>query len=203
MNGILWVGALLLALGVVLLVAARFVPARGATSLPVLAAGPAAASEVTGPVTKIDRTLTWPGLIDPEAGALAPDERRHIIDGLALVGDAWCADVLATAYGEESEPLRENVIDAIGRCAGSVVPTLERALRSHRVAERYAAIDAASRRGEVDLLERGLRDTDGTVALAAAYGLVRAGRRDLVDAGLAQREDARANEIRRALPALV
>jgi HEAT repeat protein len=202
MSGFLWFGAILFALGVLLLVASRWLPAREAPRVPVTAAVPAAGLESTGPVTKLERTIGWPGLVDPEAGVLAVDERRRVIDGLALVGDDWCAEVLARAYGEESDSLRENVIDAIGRCTGVVVPTLERALRSPRVAERYAATDAASRRGEVELLERGLRDTDGTVALAAAYGLVRAGRRDLVDAGLAGRDDARATEIRRTLPSL-
>ena len=52
------------------------------------------------------------------------------------------------------------------------------------------------------LLERALRDTDGTVALAAAYGLHRAKRDDLIDSNLAGRTDARANEIRRVLPIL-
>jgi len=119
------------------------------------------------------------------------------------IGDrAWCAGILSAAYGDEGDELREGVIDAIGRCAGDVAPTLERAMRSHRVNERYAAVDAASRRGDTDLLERGIKDTDGTVGLAAAYGLMRAGRRDLVDAALAGRDDVRANEIRRILPVL-
>jgi len=71
------------------------------------------------------------------------------------------------------------------------------------IAERYAAIDGASRNANVPLLERALRDTDGTVALAAAYGLHRAKRDDLIESGLEGRTDARAAEIRRILPMLV
>jgi hypothetical protein len=204
MSTFLVVGAIIFIVGVLLYVAPTFWPTKRAlapaameTALP-----PDALRESTGPVTKLNRAITWTQMIDEDAGPLTVDERRRIIDGLALVGDPWCAQVLAAAYGEEGEPLRESVIDAIGRCEGIVVPTLERAFKSHRIGERYAAVDAASRRGDVDLLERGLRDTDGTVALAAAYGLVRAGRRDLVDAGLSGRDDVRAAEIRRALPAL-
>jgi hypothetical protein len=199
------VGAIIFIVGVLLYVAPAFLPPKRSLSpaaMETTAPPAAAAREATGPVSKIARAITWPLLIDENAGALTIDERRSIIDGLALVGDPWCAHVLAAAYGEEGEALRESVIDAIGRCEGLVIPTLERAFKSHRIGERYAAVDAASRRGDVDLLERGLRDTDGTVALAAAYGLVRAGRRDLVDAGLSGRDDVRAAEIRRALPAL-
>ncbi len=94
------------------------------------------------------------------------------------------------------------MIDGIGRCHGEVVPTLDRALASHRIAERYAAIDVASRRGEVALLERGLRDGDETVALAAAYGLVRANRRDVLDAVIAKGDAGRADEIRRVIAVL-
>lgn len=158
--------------------------------------------EMTGPVTHHERAIGWPSLLDSAAGALDVSERRRVIDGFAVIGDAWCAEILAQAYGEETEALREAVIDAIGRCRGEVEPTLERALRSHRVVERYAAVDAGSRRGDVGLLERGIKDTDGSVALAAAYGLARAGRRDLIDAELAGRDDSRANEIRRILPVL-
>jgi hypothetical protein len=198
------VGAIIFIVGVLLYVAPAFLPSKRSHAPAVMETTAPASSliEETGPVMKIARTINWPLMIDPDAGALTVDERRTIIDGLALVGDAWCAQVLAAAFPEEGEPLRESVIDAIGRCDGVVIPTLERAFRSHRVGERYAAVDAASRRGHVELLERGLRDTDGTVALAAAYGLVRAGRRDLVDAGLSGRDDVRAAEIRRALPAL-
>jgi HEAT repeat protein len=199
------VGGIIFIIGVLLYVAPAFLPPKRSLS-PVAAetTAPSAADfrESTGPVTKVARAITWPQLVDENAGALTVDERRSVIDGLALVGDPWCAQILAAAYGEEGEALRESVIDAIGQCQGAVIPTLERAFKSHRIGERYAAVDAASRRGDVDLLERGLRDTDGTVALAAAYGLVRAGRRDLVDAGLAGRDDVRAAEIRRALPAL-
>ncbi|MFN2459075.1 MAG: HEAT repeat domain-containing protein [Candidatus Velthaea sp.] len=191
-------GAAFVALGVVFLWIAR--PPR--TPEPARAAAAEPVYEATGPVIVVARTVTWPQLIDPDAGALDVAERRGIIEGFALVGDAWCAQILAKAYGDETDELREAVIDALGRCSGDVVPTLERALRSPRVAERYAAVDAASRRGDIALLERGIRDADTTVALAAAYGLVRAKRGDLVDAALAGRDDARANEVRRILAVL-
>jgi hypothetical protein len=179
----------------------RFTQPRKQAAIP--SAAPRGDVELTGPVTRHERAMRWPAMIDPDTGPLTASERRSIIEGLAVVGDAWCAHILAAAYTDESDELRENVIDAIGRCDGEVVPTLERALRSHRVAERYAATDAASRRGDVELLERSIKDTDGTVALAAAYGLVRAHRRDLVDSALLGREDVRANEIRRILPVLI
>jgi lipopolysaccharide export system protein LptA len=193
-------GVLLVAVGLVLLAISRK-PANASADI---ASAPARfpVPALTGPVSKHERAIAWPRLIDPEAGAYEPDERRRIIDGLAVIGDPWCATVLAQAYGEEIEALKETVIDAIGRCRGEVAPTLERALKSHRTVERYAAVDAASKRGDVEILERGMRDTDGTVALAAAYGLARAGRRDLIEAGLAGRDDARASEIRRVLPVL-
>jgi hypothetical protein len=168
-----------------------------------LAAEPAWESQLTGPVAVFSRALTWPELVDPAAGELEEHERRRVLDGLGVVGDAWCASILAKAFDEEEGELRVAAIEALGQCDGDVVlPTLERAYTSYVVAERYAAIDGASRRGDVDLLERALRDTDGTVALAAAYGLHRARRNDLIEANLAGRTDARANEIRRVLPIL-
>jgi len=197
-----FVGACFIVLGMIFLAVARFLP-DGKPQVAIVGGGAESASvELTGPVTRHERAIDWPKLIEPDSGQLEIDQRRRIIEGLAVVGDAWCAQILAAAYDEESEILRESVIDAIGRCAGVVEPTLERAFKSHRIVERYAAIDAASRRGHIALLERGLRDTDGTVALAAAYGLVRARRPDLIDAGLAGRDDSRANEIRRILPVL-
>ncbi|GAC1403953.1 MAG: hypothetical protein NVSMB64_06450 [Candidatus Velthaea sp.] len=199
----LLVGAALFILGALLFGIARFMPSSAPQSA---GEGSAAAGiarlDLTGPVTHYERVMAWPRRIDPDAGVLDLDERRRIIEGLAVVGDAWCAEILAHAYVEEGEALREATIDAIGRCSGVVEPTLERALKSHRIVERYAAIDAASRRNSIALLERGLKDSDGTVALAAAYGLVRAHRPDLIDAGLAGRDDVRANEIRRILPVL-
>jgi hypothetical protein len=160
-------------------------------------------STSTGPVAVFARTITWPALVDPEAGELDDRERRRVIDGLGIVGDAWCAGILAKAFDEEEGDLRVAAIEALGQCDGEIVaPTLERAYASYAIPERYAAIDGASRRGDVALLERALRDTDGTVALAAAYGLHRAKRDDLIEANLADRTDARANEIRRVLPIL-
>lgn len=160
-------------------------------------------SASTGPVAVFARTITWPALVDPEAGELDDQERRRVIDGLGIVGDAWCAGILAKAFDEEEGDLRVAAIEALGQCDGEIVaPTLERAYASYAIPERYAAIDGASRRADIALLERALRDTDGTVALAAAYGLHRAKRDDLIEANLADRTDARANEIRRVLPIL-
>jgi len=167
------------------------------------AAAPAWESQLTGPVAVFSRAITWPELVDPAAGELEEHERRRVIDGLGVVGDAWCAGILAKAFDEEEGELRVAAIEALGQCDGDVVlPTLERAYTSYVVAERYAAIDGASRRGDVALLERALRDTDGTVALAAAYGLHAARRDDLIESNLAGRNDARANEIRRVLTIL-
>ena len=163
----------------------------------------AEANEITGAVYAFARAITWPSLVDPDAGTLEPDERKRVIDGLGIVGDAWSAGILARAFEEEDGELRVAAIESLGLCDGEIVaPTLERAYSSYVVAERYAAVDGASRRGDLALLEKGLRDSDGTVALAAAYGLHRAHRDDLVDVALAGREDARANEIRRVLPML-
>jgi len=227
-SGLAWIpppffvpGVVFMVLGLALLTASQFFPRHSAAAerpdrlrevierlIPQRAPATATTAtprqdiELTGPVTRHERAMRWPLLIDSDTGPLHASERRRIIEGLAVVGDAWCASVLATAYTDESDELRESVIDAIGRCDGDVIPTLERGLRSHRVPERYAAVDAASRRGFIELLERGIKDTDGTVALAAAYGLMRAKRRDLVDSALLGRDDVRANEIRRILPVL-
>ncbi len=167
------------------------------------AQGAAREREMTGPVAVFSRTISWPAMVDREAGELDDHERRRVIDGLGIVGDAWCAGILAKAFDEEEGELRVAAIEALGQSDGAVVaPTLERAYASYVVAERYAAVDGASRRADIALLERALRDTDGTVALAAAYGLHRAKRDDLIDSNLAGRTDARANEIRRVLPIL-
>jgi hypothetical protein len=197
MSGVVIFGICLIGLGIALLLLARFWPEAKAPSARRI--GTPMPAGATGSVTTYERAIAWPTLVDADAGDLTVEERRQIIEMLALVGEPWCAQILARAYAEETDPLREAVIDAIGRSAGDVLPTLERAYRSHRLAERYAAIDAASRRGDVELLERGLKDTDGTVALAAAYGLIRAKRRDLLELALGGRDDARANEIRRTL----
>ena len=199
-------GLIFLVIGVGLITLARFWPQRRAAvtaGAPVDAAPPRASGELTGPVTAVTRTIAWPAHVRPDPGELDAGERRRVIEGLGVVGDAWSAQILTQAFDEEHDDLRVAAIEAVAMCAGdSVAPTLERAYASYAVPERYAAIDGASRRGDVALLERGLRDTDGTVALAAAYGLSRAGRGDLIDDGLAGRDDARANEIRRLLAIL-
>lgn len=172
-------------------------------TMPLNPTAPAWQHEQTGQVAMFSRTISWPTLVDPEAGELDDVERRRVLDGLGIVGDAWCAGILAKAFDEEEGDLRVAAIEALGQCDGEIVaPTLERAYASYVIAERYAAIDGASRRGDVALLERAVRDTDATVALAAAYGLHRARRDDLIEANLAGRTDARANEIRRVLPIL-
>lgn len=162
-----------------------------------------AAGAVADPLATFARVITWPALIDAEAGPLTSDERLRVIEGLSIAGDAWCAGILRHAYVEENDELRVAAVEALGACEGDIVlPTLERAYTSNAVAERYAAVDGASRHGDVALLERALHDSDGTVALAAAYGLHRAKRADLIERGLAGRTDPRADEIRRVLPIL-
>jgi hypothetical protein len=151
----------------------------------------------------VAHAITWPALVDPAAGVLDDAERRRVIDGLGIVGDAWCATVLAKAFEEESGDLRVAAIESLGHCTADVVaPTLQSAYASDVVAERYAAVDGASRRGDVNLLERALHDADTTVALAAAYGLQRANRNDVIENNLVARIDEGANEIRRVLELL-
>jgi hypothetical protein len=202
---------ILFVLGVGLISLARFWPTskpKPAPAIAAVAAAPAVAEPVrapgiTGPVVAITREITWPLAIDPEAGTLTDHERRRVIEGLGIVGDAWCAQILTRAFDEEAGDLRVAVVEALSICESpAATETLERAYASHAVAERYAAIDGASRRVHIALLERALRDTDGCVALAAAYGLSCAHRTDLVDIALDGREDSRANEIRRVLPIL-
>jgi hypothetical protein len=205
------IGLLLLIIGIALLAVAKFWPE---STRPIVTAispvdvtplmEPAdSAVDIVGPVTVFARTISWPLQIDETAGTLSEDERRYVIDGLAIVGDSWSAELLAQAFDEEDDDMRLTVVEAIARCSGeAVLPTLERAYASYIIQERYAAIDGASRRGDVELLDRGIRDTDGVVAIAAAYGLMAAKRADLVEAALAGREDARANEIRRILTLL-
>jgi len=204
------IGILFFVVGVALLTIAKFWP-FGLLRKPVVTAVfpvetshlDAAASGATGPVMLLTRAITWPALVDPDAGDLDETERRRVIDGLGIVGDVWCAGILAKAFDEEDDDLRVAAIESLGICEGEIVaPTLERAYASHVIAERYAAVDGASRRGDVPLLERALRDTDATVAIGAAYGLHRANRNDLIESGLYGRTDARANEIRRTLAIL-
>lgn len=199
-------GLIFLVIGVGLITLARFWPQSRAavTAVAAVETTPLPTSgELTGPVTALTRTIAWPAHVDPDPGELDASERRRVLEGLGLVGDAWSAQILVQAFDEEHDDLRVAAIEALAMCAGdAVAPTLERAYASYAVPERYAAIDGASRRGDVALLERGVRDTDGTVALAAAYGLSRADRHDLIDDALAGRDDARANEIRRLLAIL-
>jgi hypothetical protein len=149
------------------------------------------------------QAITWPSLVDPAAGVLDDAERRRVIDGLGVVGDAWCASILTKAFEEEEGDLRVAAIESLGHCTTDVAPALQRAYASDVVAERYAAVDGASRRADVKLLERALHDADTTVALAAAYGLQRANRKDVIENNLVARIDEPANEIRRVLELLV
>ena len=151
----------------------------------------------------VAHAITWPALVDPAAGVLDDHERRRVIDGLGIVGDPWCANILAKAFDEEHGELRVAALESLGHCTAEVVtPTLQRAYGSDVVAERYAAVDGASRRADVKLLERALHDADTTVALAAAYGLQRANRKDIIENNLVARIDEGANEIRRVLELL-
>ncbi len=211
---------LLFIIGVGLLAIARFWPeskkgvvtavwpvkTRRIETVPLLNVTPAEAGAESGlvdPLAPFARVITWPALIDPDAGALSTDERLRVIEGLGIAGDAWCASILRRAYEEEDDELRVAAVEALGACEGADVgPILARAYASNAVPERYAAVDGASRRADVALLERALHDSDGTVALAAAYGLHRAKRADLIERGLAGRTDPRADEIRRVLPIL-
>jgi hypothetical protein len=197
-------GLLFFVLGVALIALSILWPDRNravAPREPVEATPHPAAAEATGAVTAFVREITWPTLIDPDAGTLDEPERRALIEGLALVGNAWTGEILVASFDQETGPLRIAVIEALAFCEGDgVVPTIERAYASYAVAERFAAVDAASRRADIDLLERALRDTDGSVALAAAYGLHRARRDDLIEDSISTRTDARANEIRKILP---
>jgi hypothetical protein len=155
------------------------------------------------PTEIVAQAITWPALVDPAAGVLDDGERRRVIDGLGIVGDAWCASILAKAFDEETGELRVAALESLGHCTADLVgPALARAYTSHIVAERYAAVDGASRRADVKLLERALHDADTTVALAAAYGLQRANRKDLIENNLVARIDEGANEIRRVLELL-
>ena len=191
-------GIVFFILGVALLGLAQLLPRRPAPARDV---PPAADAEA--PVTVSVRTITWPALIDDGAGELSDAERLGVIDALGLVGDPWCARILVRAFEEEDGDVRVAAIDALARCDDGVVDdVLERAYRSPVVAERFAAIDGAARRGSVMPLERALRDTEVTVALAAAYGLHRVHRDDVVDRAIAERDDVRANEIRRVMPML-
>lgn len=151
----------------------------------------------------VAHAITWPALVDPAAGVLDDGERRRVIDGLGIVGDAWCASILAKAFDEEDVELRVAALESLGHCTAEIVaPTLQRAYTSDVVAERYAAVDGASRRADLKLLERALHDADTTVALAAAYGLQRASRTDVIENNLVARIDEGANEIRRVLELL-
>jgi len=202
-------GILFFVIGIGLIAIAQFWPESGkpvvthVTPVERIPLGAREAGEQTGAVVHVTRSISWPTLLDRDAGELDEAERCVVLDGLGIVGDGWSSEILAKAFDEEEGELRVAAIESLGRSEGEIVaPTLERAYASYVVAERYAAIDGASRRGDIALLERALRDTDETVALAAAYGLHRAKRDDLIESGLAGRDDVRANQIRHVLTIL-
>jgi hypothetical protein len=198
-------GLLFLALGIGLIALARFWPSHApVVAVEALETTPiAAVAELTGAVTAFTREITWPVMIDETATELDSGERHVLIDSLALVAGDWTAPILAAAFDQETDDLRIAALEALSRTTSDVVPaTLERAYTSYAVHERYAAIEAAARRRDVPLLERALRDTEGSIALLAAYGLHHAGRHDLIEASLSSRDDARATEIRCILPIL-
>ena len=209
---------LLFIIGVGLLAIARFWPeskkgvvtavwpvkTRRIETVPLLNVTPAEAGAESGladPLAPFARVITWPALIDPDAGALSTDERLRVIEGLGIAATPG-------ARASCARPTRKRTTSCASprskRSARAKAPTWPRSwparTRSNAVPERYAAIDGASRRGDVALLKRALHDSDGTVALAAAYGLHRAKRPDLIERGLAGRTDPRADEIRRVLP---
>lgn len=145
----------------------------------------------------------WTRAIDPNAGDLDDAERVRVLDGLGVLGDAWSTDLLLRALDDERGDVRVAVIENLARCDDTrVAAALQRAYASPVVAERYAAVDGASRRGDVPLLAHALGDGDVNVATAAAYGLTRAERGDLLADGLAEREDGNAEAIRATLATL-
>ena len=203
-------GIVFVAIVVALLAVARLWPARSlrrpassdepVAEMPV----PVATPSTDAPERIPDAVMpSWPLLIDADAGALDADSRKRVLAGLGIVGDRWCIDVLAQAFEQETGASRVAAIEAIGSCDDALVaPMLALAYASPVLEERYAAVDGASRRGDLPLLECGLRDADAGVALAAAYGLQRSRRPDLVAAGLAERGAEEAAEIRRLLVVL-
>jgi len=197
-------GLLLLVLGIALVGISKFWPyPRPATTAGEPLATTSLPTIPESTVTNFVREITWPTLIDENATNLDDAERRALVEGLALIANDWSTGVLTAAFEQEAGDLRITVIEALAATDSvTATPTLERAYNSYAVPERYAAIESASHQANVPLLQRALRDTDGSIALAAAYGLHRAGRNDLVDDHLNTHTDARANEIRRILPIL-
>src|SRR5471032_3329686 len=62
----------------------RFTQPREQTATP--SAAPRSDVELTGPVTRHERAMRWPAMIDPDTTPLTAPERRRIIEGLAVVG---------------------------------------------------------------------------------------------------------------------
>lgn len=136
--------------------------------------------------------LVWPTLVDPDAGPLDEATRRAMIEGLALLGGAWSATILARAAGEETADLAALAREALG-------PALDRAYADGDLADRFVAIAIAARAGRTPLLGLALADSDDGVALSAARGLARAGRLDLVAAALVSAPESRVADVRRIL----
>jgi len=195
-------------IGIILIAVARFWPRSavevksqsraGVTSL-------SGATELGGAkLTRHPNDRAWIAHVDPDLpGTLDLDERRRLVEGLALVGEPWCATALALAYREEGDTLRDVIVAAIGQCAGEVEPTLATALRSKRPSERLLALEGYAKRGDLATLEGALVDPDVSVALVAALSLVRANESARVDRYVGELTDGdRAQTMRDVLAVL-
>jgi len=195
-------------IGIILIAVARFWPRSavevksqsraGVTSL-------SGATELGGAkLTRHPNDRAWIAHVDPDLpGTLDLDERRRLVEGLALVGEPWCATALALAYREEGDTLRDVIVAAIGQCAGEVEPTLAAALRSERPSERLLSLEGYAKRGDLATLEEGLADPDVSVALVAALSLIRANESARVDRYVGELTDAeRAQTMRDVLAVL-
>lgn len=195
-------------IGIILIAVARFWPRSavevksqsraGVTSL-------SGATELGGAkLTRHPNDRAWIAHVDPDLpGTLDLDERRRLVEGLALVGEPWCATALALAYREEGDTLRDVIVAAIGQCAGEVEPTLAAALRSKRPSERLLSLEGYAKLGDLATLEEGLADPDVSVALVAALSLIRANESARVDRYVGELTDAeRAQTMRDVLAVL-
>ena len=166
-------------IGIILIAVARFWPRSAVEVQSQSRAGVTTLSGATelggAKLTRHPNDRAWIAHVDPDLpGTLDLDERRRLIEGLAMVGEPWCASALALAYREEGDTLRDVIVAAIGQCSGDVEPTLATALRSKRPSERLLALEGYAKLGDIPTLEGALADPDVSVALVAALSLVRA-----------------------------
>jgi HEAT repeat protein/cyclophilin family peptidyl-prolyl cis-trans isomerase len=115
-------------------------------------------------------------------GDKAANVRAEAAFALGLIGDSTAAHVLVMSFGKETIPsVRERILTALGMLgARSASPTLARALRSPRGAERDAAALAAARAKDstlVEALSAAARDTRPETRWRIAYALGRIGDR--------------------------